>query len=131
MAIQTILVEDNEQIRASLIPTMQELADLQIVEIAETQSDAKQAVALHPDWELIVIDLFLREGSGLGVLRECKERRSNQVALVLTNYPTDEMRRRCFELGADGLYDKSLELDAFVERCAALVPGGPAPSREP
>ena len=37
--------------------------------------------------------------------------------MVLTNYPTPEMRRRCIALGADAVFDKSTELDAFFEHC--------------
>jgi CheY-like chemotaxis protein len=123
MAIKTILVEDNEKIRASLIPTMRELANLEVLAFAETQAEADEALEHHAgNWQLVVIDLFLREGSGLGVLRHCKGRREGQVALVLTNYPTAEIRRQCTELGADGVFDKSIELDAFFERCMAIEP---------
>ena len=122
MAIKTILVEDNEKIRESLIPTMREIADLKVVAVAETQLEAREAALLHAGWQLMVIDMFLREGSGLGVLRDCRDRRADQVALVLTNYPTPEIRRLCAEQGADGVFDKSIELDAFFERCLA-IPG--------
>ncbi|RZL93956.1 MAG: response regulator [Variovorax sp.] len=128
MAIKTILVEDNAQIRSQLIPTMQEMAWIDVVAIAETQADAIRAAQQHDDWQLMVIDLFLREGSGLGVLRQLTGRRPGQVALVLTNYPTSDVRRRCMECEADGFFDKSIELDAFFERCLTL-PGGRFPGR--
>ncbi|MET0186288.1 MAG: hypothetical protein ABW210_12615 [Achromobacter sp.] len=67
-----------------------------------------------------MINMFLREGSGLGVLGELLSRRPDQVAIVLTNCPTVEIRRRCAELRCDGLYDKSLELDSFLARCLTL-----------
>jgi DNA-binding NarL/FixJ family response regulator len=121
MAIKTILVEDSERIRASLIPTMKELANVEVVAVAETQLDAKSAMEHNAaSWQLIVIDMFLREGSGLGVLRECSNRLPHQTALVLTNYPTPEIRHRCAEFGADGVFDKSTELDEFFERCLAI-----------
>ena len=122
MAIKTILVEDNEKIRANLLPAMRDLANLNVVALAETQKEAELAAREHADWHLMVIDMFLRQGSGLGVLRDCAGRRSNQIALVLTNYATDEMRRRCSESGADGVFDKSLELEAFFERCLSIEP---------
>lgn len=128
MAIKTILVEDNQKIRASLIPTMREMADLEVMAVAETQAEALHATEQHPHWQLMVIDMFLREGSGIGVLRDCRNRGSDQRALVLTNYPTDEIRRRCAELGADGVFDKSLELDDFFERCLSISPRGTSPS---
>ena len=126
MAIKTILVEDNEKIRANLIPTLLDMADLEVVAVAETQDDALRALHEHPNWQLIVIDMFLREGSGLGVLRGCADRKPYQVAFVLTNYATDEMRQRCQDAGADGVFDKSLELEAFFKRCLEIVPRGAA-----
>ena len=121
MAIKTILVEDNPQIRASLIPAMQDLASLEILAVAETQLEASLAMQRFAlEWQLIVIDMFLREGSGIGVLRDCSQRRPDQVAIVLTNYPTNEIRSRCAALGADGVFDKSMELEAFFERCSAI-----------
>jgi DNA-binding NarL/FixJ family response regulator len=121
MAIKTILVEDNERIRANLIPAMEELANLKVVAIAETQAEALTALEQSVGaWQLIVIDMFLREGSGLGVLRGCTNRLPHQIALVLTNYPTAEIRRRCAAFGADGVFDKSTELDAFFDRCLAI-----------
>lgn len=122
MAIKTILVEDNERIRANLIPTLLEMADLEVFAVAESQDDALRAAQELADWQLIIIDMFLREGSGLGVLRGCADRRPYQVALVLTNYATDDMRQRCLDAGADGVFDKSLELETFFERCLEITP---------
>lgn len=68
-------------------------------------------------WDLAVVDMFLSEGSGLGVLRECRARRPDQLVVVLTNYATDEMRRRCLAAGADTVFDKSTELEAFLTCC--------------
>lgn len=104
---------------------MRDLANLEVMAVAETQDEAHEALEQYAkSWQLLVVDMFLREGSGLGVLRSCRTRRGDQVALVLTNYPTDEIRRQCAELGADGVFDKSLELDAFLERCMAIESSG-------
>ncbi len=122
MPTKTILVEDNQTIRDSLVPAMSELADVAVVAIAATESQAIAALAqTAPEWKLVVIDLFLQEGSGIGVLRKCRNRRPDQVALMLTNYPTVDVRSRCLELGADGIYDKSTELDAFFHHCSTLT----------
>ena len=130
MAIKAILVEDSAQIRASLIPTLREIAGIDIIAVAETQAEAVNAAQQHGDWQLMVIDMFLREGSGLGVLRDLINRRPDQVALVLTNYPTSEIRRRCAELQADGVFDKSLELEAFFDMCLAVSSGQSGTSTE-
>lgn len=112
------LVEDNALIRDNLIVTMEELVDMRVVAWAESESQAATWLRQHPEgWELVVIDLFLREGSGLGVLQACQGRQACQRAVVLTNYADIDIRARCLALGADAVFDKSTELDAFLEFC--------------
>jgi DNA-binding NarL/FixJ family response regulator len=118
MPLRTILIEDSETIRENLIPTLAEMADALVIETAETASEAIAALDRHKqDWDLAIVDLFLKEGSGLGVLRAAQDRSPHQHMVVLTNYPTPEIRRRCRDLGADGVFDKSTELEAFFDLC--------------
>jgi len=118
MPLATVLVEDSKIIRENLIPALAELADAEVVAIAETASEAITILeGRKHTWELAVVDLFLREGSGLTVLRACQERLPHQRVVVLTNYPTEEMRRRSLDLGADAIFDKSRELDLFFGWC--------------
>ncbi|WP_219219440.1 response regulator [Variovorax boronicumulans] len=118
MALKVFLVEDNQTIRDNLIPTLADLAHAEVVGIAEGEHDATTWLSSHPDgWELAVVDLFLKEGSGLGVLRELQGRSPHQHAVVLTNYPTPSIRHRSLALGADAVFDKSTELDAFFAFC--------------
>jgi len=120
MPLQTILIEDSEKIRENLIPTLAEMASAHVIAVAETASEAVDALDRHGQaWDLAVVDLFLKEGSGLSVLRAARDRSPHQHMLVLTNYPTAEIRRRCLDLGADGVFDKSTELEAFFNLCCS------------
>src|SRR5690349_12207845 len=106
MPLRTILIEDSETIRDNLIPTLAELADAQVIAVAESAAEALEAFERHEQaWDLAVVDLFLKEGSGLSILRSARDRSPHQHMVVLTNYPTAEIRRRCLELGADGVFD--------------------------
>ncbi|WP_261803403.1 response regulator transcription factor [Variovorax sp. PAMC26660] len=101
MPLATVLVEDSKTIRDNLVPAMAELADAEVVAFAETADEGASLLdGLSDRWQLVVVDLFLREGSGLTVLRACLGRLPHQRVVVLTNYPTKEMRRRSLELGA-------------------------------
>ena len=94
MAIITFLVEDNARIREHLIPTLEDLTDARILGFAETEADAMNWLKAHDaEWSFAVVDLFLKEGSGLGVLKGCKERQAHQRVVLLTNYATPEIRR--------------------------------------
>jgi DNA-binding NarL/FixJ family response regulator len=122
MPLTTILVEDSSTIRDSLIPAMAELAGLNVIAVAETPSAAIDAMVAYGDvWQLMVVDLFLKDGTGLSVLRACRDRLASQRVLVLTNYATEDMRQRCLSAGADAVFDKSCELDAFFECCRSYA----------
>ena len=128
MALITFLVEDNKTIRDNLVPALEDLVNAQVVGFAETESEALAWLREHPaEWQLLIVDLFLKEGSGLGVLAGCKERHPGQRAVVLSNYVTADIRARCETLGADAVFDKSRDLDAFIEYCNTDRPSGLAP----
>ena len=119
MALITYLVEDSATIRDNLISTLEEIAPVKVVGFAETEDEASAWLSNHNgDWQLAIVDLFLKEGSGLGVLKGCQNRNANQKVIVLTNYATTDIRRRCAELGSDAVFDKSNELDELLDYCA-------------
>jgi DNA-binding NarL/FixJ family response regulator len=118
MPLTTILIEDSQTIRDNLIPAMRELADIEVIAVAETAAEALDVLEQQGGgWDLAVVDLFLKTGSGLTVLRACQGRPAHQRLVVLTNYPTPEIRRRCLQLGADAVFDKSSEIEAFFDYC--------------
>jgi DNA-binding NarL/FixJ family response regulator len=119
--IKTYIVEDNRTIRENLIETLQELAAVQSLGWSDTEREATEWLAAHCGaWHLLIVDLFLKQGSGLGVLEASQQRGREQRVVVLSNYATPDMRRRCSELGADAVFDKSNEIDALVDYCLAL-----------
>ena len=127
--LRTYIVEDNATIRENLIGTLEELACIKALGWAETENEARSWLAGHPsDWDLAIVDLFLKQGSGLGVLEACQRRLGAQRVVVLSNYATEDMRKRCTQLGADAVFDKSNEIDALVEYCMEqCTPSAPAP----
>ena len=125
MKLRTYIVEDNATIRENLIGTLEELAHVTAVGAAETEQDGREWLAHHPDqWDLAIVDVFLRQGSGLGVLQACASRAPRQKVVVLSNYATADMRARCTTLGADAVFDKSNEIDALVDFCVAQARAG-------
>ncbi|AYQ27322.1 MULTISPECIES: response regulator [unclassified Polaromonas] len=118
MALITYLVEDNKIVLDNLIEALQEIAAVEITGHSATQAEATEWLQSHNgDWHLAIVDLFLKEGSGLGVLAGCRNRKPDQKVVVLTNYATDEIRRRAADLGADAVFDKSGELEGLFNYC--------------
>lgn len=118
MALITYLVEDNKIVLENLVEALQEIAAVEITGHSATQAEATHWLKRHNgEWHLAIVDLFLKEGSGLGVLAGCRNRQSYQKVVVLTNYATQEIRRRAADLGADAVFDKSSELDGLFAYC--------------
>jgi DNA-binding NarL/FixJ family response regulator len=77
--------------------------------------------------DLVIIDIFLKRGSGLGVLRAASGLHKPMSLVVLSNYATPDMRRKCLELGASHVFDKSNEIDALIQHCNRLADGDAGP----
>jgi two-component system OmpR family response regulator len=118
VALKIFLVEDNEAMRAHLVELLAQHISLELVGCAETESQASAWLDRHPaGWDVAIVDLLLREGTGAGVLRHCKQRGEFQDVLIMTNHPDSSLLTHCRLLGATAIYDKSTELDDLVAYC--------------
>lgn len=124
--LKAFVVEDSPVIRESLIAALEELAPVEVVGTAE---DERGAVAwlgrpgAAPACDLVIIDIFLKAGSGLGVLRAARDLPQPMTMVVLSNYATPDMQRRCLDLGASRVFDKSGEVDELIAYCEQLAAG--------
>ena len=120
--LTTFLVEDSPVIQQSLIATLQELTPVNVVGVAADEPAALQWLSdpAHVA-ELVIVDIFLRSGSGLGVLRAARQRWPERHMVVLSNYATPDMRTTCLALGAQQVFDKSTEIEALILYCQTLA----------
>jgi DNA-binding NarL/FixJ family response regulator len=115
------LVEDSAPIRALVAEMLAQLPD---VRVAGEAADVDEAIAgiraTRPD--AVVLDLHLRGGTGIDVLRAVHAEAPQIVFIVLTNHPTPQHRRLCLALGARHFLDKSNEFTRVNEIVAGLEP---------
>ncbi|MES2533834.1 MAG: response regulator [Pseudomonadota bacterium] len=116
----TFLVEDNAEVRRGLGLALEEIAGVQVIGAADSEADAVAWLtqAGNP-WDLAVVDVDLREGSGFGVLQSVKARSPAQQVVVLSNHAEPDIRRVCLALGAEQVFHKTLELERFFDFCRA------------
>ncbi|MFO1336889.1 MAG: response regulator transcription factor [Burkholderiaceae bacterium] len=115
------LVEDNPVIRQNLVATLEEMLVVRMVGTAEDEASAVDWLRGDAHCDLMIIDIFLKSGTGLEVLRRARLWRPEAKLVVLTNYATPDMRRRCLQLGADRVFDKSAELEELLAYCESLA----------
>lgn len=122
--LRTFIVEDSAIILDNLVATLEELADVKVVGAVPDEKSALAWIDGAADAvDLIIIDIFLKSGSGLGVLRAVQEAGLSARRVVLTNYATPDIRKRCAALGADRVFDKSGELEDLIEYCGRMADG--------
>jgi two-component system, OmpR family, response regulator len=115
MQLRIYLAEDSPVIRDSLIGFLEEDGTARVVGWSAGQMDSLRWLEDNcREWDVAVVDLFLLEGNGLGIVAGCRARFPHQKVVVLTNYATPSVRERCRLSGADAVFDKSTELEEFL-----------------
>lgn len=106
--LRVLLVEDSPLIRERLAESISDPGRIEIVGQADSEQAAIGMLGAH--WDAMVLDLQLRHGTGLGVLRALISRRPPNVkVIVLTNYAFPQYRAKSMALGADFFFDKARE----------------------
>ena len=119
--LRTYIVEDSPIMLENLAATLEELSPVQVVGTARDEGTAvKWLLEDGQACELVIVDIYLRAGSGLGVLRSTAEAGLAGKCVVLTSYATPAMREQCARLGAQRVFDKSSELDELISYCTQL-----------
>jgi two-component system OmpR family response regulator len=125
--LRVVIVEDSPLIRARLSESLSEIPNVEIVDQVETES-AALAVMRERGWDAAVLDLQLKQGTGLGLLKALAQgaRPPRTRIIVFTNYAFPQYRERSMALGADYFFDKAREFHRVREVLLMLAGGGSA-----
>lgn len=119
--LRVLLIEDSPLIRERLAESIADPGRIEIVGHAESEQAAIGMLGAAP-WDVMVLDLQLRHGTGLGVLRALISRRPpGAKVIVLTNYAFPQYRAKSLALGADHFFDKAHEYHRVREALESLA----------
>ena len=124
-AFRVVLIEDSPKLRSMLRDMLGELPGVEVVADADGERSALSELERHQA-DLAIVDLELREGSGLGVLRTLQaepQRFGAPRAVVLSNHGHKAVRARCEQLGVERFFDKSFQMDELLDYIEAAVAG--------
>jgi DNA-binding NarL/FixJ family response regulator len=117
--VQAFVVEDNPTIRENLVGTLEELTCVKVAGTSATEEEALAWLEQNMDrWDVLIVDLFLKQGSGIHLAQRISRRRPSQKVVVFSNYINANVRKRCAQLGVDAVFDKSTEIDSLVDYCS-------------
>jgi DNA-binding NarL/FixJ family response regulator len=110
--VEVFLVEDSSVIRDRLVALLNNIPGVAVIGHAEDSAGAVSAIlAAQP--HAVVLDLQLKGSSGMDVLRALRSALPDVTVVVLTNYATEEYRKRCLEAGARYFLDKTHEFESL------------------
>lgn len=114
--LRVLLIEDSPLIRRSLVEAIDASGLLKVAAYADS---ADEAIALLSDesFDAVIVDLQLKQGSGVPVLAYLQRERliDTVFAAVLTNHALPAYRERCEQYGVRHFYDKSFEFDRVID----------------
>lgn len=112
--MKVFVVEDSPIVQERLLAMLGDLHQVEVAGLADNSDDAiAEILRLRPD--AVVLDIKLRGGSGIEVLKELRRLGSPSATIMLTNHANQEFRRHCMDLGADYFYDKTCEFEMVKE----------------
>ena len=115
--LRVFLIEDSLLLQELLGGLLSEIEGVEYCGCADGEIEALRRLAETPV-DLVIIDIELRQGSGIGVLGMMQLDSSlygNPRKAVLTNYAHATMRQRCERLGMDAFFDKSLQVNQLID----------------
>lgn len=121
MTLAVFIVEDDPRIQDSLKIVFEGYLQAEVIGTAYSEDKAVAWLQANEEaWQLLVVDLLLEHGTGLGVLAAASALgRKRGVVVALTNAASPGNRAQCIRLGADVVFDKASEIDDFFAYCAA------------
>jgi DNA-binding NarL/FixJ family response regulator len=113
--MRVLLAEDNLQMREFVKDALAQIPDAVVAFETASHLEARQWLADHPDgWDLALVDMFLTEGNGFRILKDCAVRKPHQRVIVMSNYVNDTVKARVLAEGADAFLAKSPDLKALI-----------------
>ncbi|GAC1601744.1 MAG: hypothetical protein NVS3B2_04870 [Ramlibacter sp.] len=124
VAVKLLLVEDLAQLRGVVLDLLSTVGQFELVKAVSTEAEANLWLDENPGgWDLAVVDLILEQGTGLGVVARAKNRAPGSKVVVFSDYASDGIRKHCIKLGADAVFQKGADLQAFLDFTHGVAQG--------
>lgn len=115
--MKLLLVEDNIELAENIITYLK--TEGNICEHASTLFDALDRVLVY-NYDLIILDIMLPDGSGLDMLKELRKHQSTSGILIISARNALEDKVEGLDLGADDYITKPFDLSELNARIKAI-----------
>jgi len=117
--LQVVLVDDAVEVRRRVKTLIEDLPEVEVIGEAGDSLNAIEVIkTLRP--RVVILDIHMPGGNGIGVLRHIKLLDPFIVVIMLTNFVASYYRSVCLKGGADFFFDKGLELQDLKNALSEL-----------
>lgn len=116
----TILIVEDDPDSLRLLQFILSKAGAKMI-IAETGKEAIEQFDLHPEIDLVLMDIRLPDFTGLELTRLFKSKRSQIPVIAQTAHAMIAERQKCMEAGCDAYLTKPLRRDLLFQSIDRLL----------
>jgi DNA-binding NarL/FixJ family response regulator len=121
-AAKVLIVDDHPAVREALVLRISRQPDLEVCGEAADMSEALRLVA-HTLPDLAVIDISLKTGNGIDLIKRIKDRNDSVRMLVWSMHSESLYAERALRAGALGYINKDQATDKIVEAIRRVLEG--------
>jgi DNA-binding response OmpR family regulator len=116
--MKILVVEDEKELSMSIVAYLKEIN--YVCEVAMDFDAATTKIDLY-DYDCILLDITLPDGSGLDILRQLKAKNKMEGVLIISAKNSVEDRIEGLQLGADDYLPKPFHLPELSARVEAII----------
>jgi Response regulator containing a CheY-like receiver domain and an HTH DNA-binding domain len=121
--IKILIADDHPIVRHGLKQVVSKEPDMVVGSEAENIREVTAPIAKR-NWDVVVLDITMPDGSGLGILKRLKKEHPRLPVLVLSMHPEDQYAVRVLKAGAAGYMTKESAPEELVKAIRKAVAGG-------
>jgi DNA-binding NarL/FixJ family response regulator len=122
MAIRILIVDDHPLVRQGLIGLISTQPDFEVCGEASGIAEARQvAAAVRPD--VAIVDLTLKDGNGIELIKELKVLYADLKLLVISMHDESVFAERALRAGAAGYVSKHEAIRTIVQAVRTVLDG--------
>jgi DNA-binding NarL/FixJ family response regulator len=117
-----LIVDDHPAVREALALRIGRQADMEVCGEAEDMAEALRQIANNPP-DLAVVDISLKTGSGIDLIKRIKDR-TNQIRILVWSMHSESLyAERALRAGALGYINKDQATERIVEAIRRVLAG--------
>ena len=121
--MKVLIADDSTLIRMNLRKLLSSVKTISSVLVSQdVPSTIEQLTSANPD--VVILDIQMPGGTGFDVLKYIQETDLSITTIVLTNFASDNNKKKSIELGADYFFDKSNEYERILDILNTVKQGG-------